>query len=280
MDRIEINGLRSLALVGVLDHEREARQPLRVDLTLGVDLHEAGTSDDLDDTANYGAVSEAVVGVIEASSDLLLERLATRIAAVAVGFEGVEEVTVTLTKLRPPIPADVESTAVTITRTRNELAGSRSGEHRAIVALGSNLGDREGYLRFAIASLGEVTARSTVWETAPVGGPDGQGAYLNMVVEVATDLDPFAFLRRCHRIEAAAGRERAVHWGPRTLDVDLIFHGDRRIDSPELTLPHPRHAERRFVLAPLAEIAPDRCPPAWQERLPDDGVRSLGPLRM
>jgi dihydroneopterin aldolase/2-amino-4-hydroxy-6-hydroxymethyldihydropteridine diphosphokinase len=278
MDRIEINGLRILALVGVLDHERLARQPLEVDLSLGVDLHDAGLSDDLDDTANYGAVSEAVVATVEASSDLLLERLAARIATVALGFTGVEEVTVTVTKLRPPIPADVDTTAIRITRTRAEVASVGSGAHRAFVALGSNLGDRESYLRFGVSSLGDVVACSQVWETDPVGGPQDQGAYLNMVVEVATDLDPFAFLRRCHRIEAAAGRERIVHWGPRTLDVDLIFHGDRRIDSPELTLPHPRYAERRFVLAPLSEIAPERCPEGWQDRLADDGVRPLGPL--
>jgi 2-amino-4-hydroxy-6-hydroxymethyldihydropteridine diphosphokinase len=154
-----------------------------------------------------------------------------------------------------------------------------AGPHTAIVALGSNLGDREHYLRFAVDQLGDVTATSQVWETAPVGGPDGQGAYLNMVVAVRTHLDPYAFMRHGQRIEAAALRQRVVRWGPRTLDVDLLFHDDTRIDSSELTLPHPRFAERRFVLAPLAEVAPNRCPADWDRVLPPDDVRPVGPLR-
>jgi dihydroneopterin aldolase len=104
MDRIEINGLRVMALVGVLPHEREAAQPLQIDLCLGVDLHDAGLTDDLGDTANYGAVSEAVAAVVRDSKDLLLERLAARIAEVALGFDRVGQVSVTITKLRPPFP--------------------------------------------------------------------------------------------------------------------------------------------------------------------------------
>jgi dihydroneopterin aldolase / 2-amino-4-hydroxy-6-hydroxymethyldihydropteridine diphosphokinase len=279
MDRIAINGLRVMALVGVLPHEREAAQPLQVDLTLHVDLHDAGLSDDLGDTANYGAVSEAVAAVVRESKDLLLERLAARVAEVALGFDRVEKVTATITKLRPPIPEDVVSTAITVERHRRELNLVPSGVHTAIVALGSNLGDREDYLRFALGELGEVVAQSQVWETAPVGGPEGQGAYLNMVVVVQTHLDPYAFMRHGQRIEAGALRQRLVRWGPRTLDVDLLFHDDTRIDSPELTLPHPRYSERRFVLAPLAEVAPERCPVGWETALPPDDVRPVGPLR-
>lgn len=278
VDRIEINGLRVMALVGVLPHEREAAQPLQVDLSLGVDLHDAGLTDDLGDTANYGAVSEAVASVIRNSKDLLLERLAARVADVALGFDRVQHVTATITKLRPPIPEDVASTAITVVRDRHQAGLPVTGPHTAIVALGSNLGDRRDYLRFAVDQLGDVTASSQVWETAPVGGPDGQGAYLNMVVAVRTSLDPYAFMRHGQRIEAAARRQRDVRWGPRTLDVDLLFHDDTRISSPELTVPHPRYAERRFVLAPLAEVAPDRCPTDWDRVLPADDVRPVGPL--
>jgi len=278
VDRIEIHGLRVMALVGVLPHEREAAQPLQIDLSLGVDLHDAGLSDDLGDTANYGAVSEAVATVVRESKDLLLERLAARVTEVALGFDRVQQVTATITKLRPPIPQDVASTAITVTRDRHDAGLGVAGPHTAIVALGSNLGDRRDFLRFAVDQLGDVTATSQVWETAPVGGPDGQGAYLNMVVAVSTHLDPYAFMRLGQRIEAAALRQRLVRWGPRTLDVDLLFHDDARISSPELTLPHPRFAERRFVLAPLAEVAPDRCPADWDHVLPPDDVRPVGPL--
>jgi 2-amino-4-hydroxy-6-hydroxymethyldihydropteridine diphosphokinase len=99
-----------------------------------------------------------------------------------------------------------------------------------------------------------------------------------MVLVVDTPLDPYAFLRRCHRVEAAAGRVRAVRWGSRTLDVDVLFHGDARIESAQLTVPHPRINERRFVLQPLSEVAPERTPAGWDSTLPTEDIRPLGPL--
>ena len=148
----------------------------------------------------------------------------------------------------------------------------------AYIGLGSNMGDRAGYLRLAVEGLGQVTAMSRVYETDPVGGPEDQGAFLNMVVTIDTALDPFTLLRQCQQLEAAAMRQRRVHWGPRTLDVDILFYDDVTIDSPNLTIPHPHYGERRFVLAPLAEIAPDRCPDGWDDRLPPGGISPLGPL--
>ena len=161
-----------------------------------------------------------------------------------------------------------------------ETGPSNVESHEAIVALGSNLGDREQHLRLAVSSLPEVVAMSQVFETDPIGGPDGQDAYLNMVVALSTTLDPYALLRRCREIEADALRQRTVHWGPRTLDIDLLFYDDVRIDDPMLTIPHPRFAERRFVLTPLAEVAPERCPAGWDETLPPEGVHPRGPLRL
>jgi len=111
-----------------------------------------------------------------------------------------------------------------------------------------------------------------------VGGPGDQGAYLNMAAEVETTLDPFQLLERCLATEAADGRDRSVRWGPRTIDVDLLLYGDVRIESPELTLPHPRMWERRFVLEPLSDIAPERLSKDWSERLPAAGVRRVEDL--
>lgn len=135
---------------------------------------------------------------------------------------------------------------------------------RAFLSLGSNLGDRTAHLRRAVDQLRAgsepaVTAVSQVYETEPVGGPDDQGPYLNLVVELAVPptVDPYRLLEQCHRLEAAAGRVRTVRWGPRTLDADLIWVDGVVLDDPELTVPHPRWRERRFVLAPLAELAPD-----------------------
>ena len=120
--------------------------------------------------------------------------------------------------------------------------------------------------------------QSQVFETDPVGGPENQGAYLNMVVTLETDLDPYALMRWLHRIEAEAGRVREIHWGPRTLDLDLLFYDDVSISGGELTVPHPRYAERRFVLSPLQEVAPERCPKNWEATLPPDAVHPRGAL--
>ena len=117
-DRIFVNGLRLQARIGVMPQERLADQPVQVDLEIETDLSRAGETDDLGDTANYGEITVAVADTVRASSDLLLERLAARIAECVLGFDRVETVHVTLTKLQPPIPEDLDSTAVRITRGR------------------------------------------------------------------------------------------------------------------------------------------------------------------
>jgi dihydroneopterin aldolase / 2-amino-4-hydroxy-6-hydroxymethyldihydropteridine diphosphokinase len=277
-DQIEISGLRAVTIVGALPHEREIPQPLEIDLAFDVDLHDAGRSDELGDTVNYGLVADRVIAVVEESKDQLLERLVARIADEVLAFDRVEAVEVRLTKLRPPIAVDATSTAVRIRRTRAEAEMPAHTVHTAYVALGSNLGSREDYLRLGVRGLGTVTAMSDVYETEPVGGPDDQGPFLNMVVEVETSLDPSALLRRCQRIEAEAMRQRIVHWGPRTLDVDIVLFDGVTMTSDELTIPHPRFAERAFVLAPLSDIAPERCPSGWESTIDRDGVRRIGPL--
>lgn len=135
---------------------------------------------------------------------------------------------------------------------------------RAFLSLGSNLGDRWSHLRRAVDQLRAgsdpaVTAVSQVYETEPVGGPDDQGPFLNLVVELAVPVavDPYRLLEQCHRLEAAAGRVRSVRWGPRTLDADVIWIDGVAVDEPDLCVPHPRWRQRRFVLAPLGELAPD-----------------------
>jgi dihydroneopterin aldolase/2-amino-4-hydroxy-6-hydroxymethyldihydropteridine diphosphokinase len=276
-DHVLINDLRFESIIGVLDQERLAPQPLRVDVDMEIDLHDAGSSDDLEQTVHYGEVAVALANLARDTQYLLLERLAQHMAEVVLSFPLVRAVELTLTKLQPPIPEQIDSTAVRIRRVRAEV--SSTTRHRAIVALGSNLGRREAHLRFAVERLGEsVVAQSQVFETDPVGGPDDQDAYLNMVVVLETELDPYALLRWLHRIEADAGRERIVHWGPRTLDLDLLFFDDVVITGGNLAVPHPRYAERRFVLAPLSEVAPDKCPENWERDLPPDAVHPRGPL--
>jgi len=138
---------------------------------------------------------------------------------------------------------------------------------RAFLGLGSNLGDRWAYLREAVAALPDVVAVSPVYETSPVGGPEDQGPYLNCVVELSTDLGPRELLEVAHRVEDAAQRERKERWGPRTLDVDVLLVDDLTVDDPDLVVPHPRMFERRFVLAPLADLAPELLPEGWEARV-------------
>jgi 2-amino-4-hydroxy-6-hydroxymethyldihydropteridine diphosphokinase len=128
---------------------------------------------------------------------------------------------------------------------------------RAFLGLGSNIGDRWQYLKDAVARLPDVVRISPVYETDPVGGPDGQHPYLNLVVELSTDRSPRQLLEEAQAAEAAAGRERTVRFGPRTLDVDVLLVGDQVVNDSDLIVPHPRMWERAFVLVPLGDLAPE-----------------------
>ena len=148
---------------------------------------------------------------------------------------------------------------------------------RALLALGSNLGDRRAHLRDAVEAMPDVVATSSVYETGPVGGPDGQGPYLNMVVRLDTELDARSLLELCARLEIAAERVRVERWGPRTLDVDIAWIDGVSVDEPDLVVPHPRMLERRFVQVPLLDVAPDLADLEWRVD-PDDRVERVDDL--
>ena len=146
---------------------------------------------------------------------------------------------------------------------------------RAFLGMGSNLGDSRQLLMTAINNLPDVCAVSGVYETAPVGGPT-QDAYLNLVVEISTSLEPYELLSVCQGLEQEARRVRAVRWGPRTLDVDVLLYGELQLTDPDLTIPHPRMDERAFVLYPLAELAPELLPKGWEAPVADQVIERLG----
>jgi 2-amino-4-hydroxy-6-hydroxymethyldihydropteridine diphosphokinase len=132
---------------------------------------------------------------------------------------------------------------------------------RAYIAPGSNLGDREGHLAAARAALAalprtRLVGASRVEETAPLGGMD-QPPYLNQMVALETALEPRALLAACQAIERSRGRVRAEHWGARTLDLDIVRYGDRRVAEPDLIIPHPGLPHRDFWQRELAELEPD-----------------------
>ncbi len=233
------------------------------------DLSGPGQSDRLDDTIDYGGLTDRVVAIMKGPHTDLLEHLAEQIASSLLEDPRAERTRVTIRKLHPPVPHDLASAAVTVTRTRV----------RAFLGLGSNLGDRWAHLRAAVNDLPDVVATSAVYETEPVGGPAGQDPYLNCVVELRTARTPRQLLDVAHAVETAAHRERWQRWGPRTLDVDVLLVGNRVVVEPGLIVPHPRLWDRGFVLVPLRDLAPELANRVLQDQ-PQlaAGVRPAGTL--
>jgi dihydroneopterin aldolase/2-amino-4-hydroxy-6-hydroxymethyldihydropteridine diphosphokinase len=243
---IGLHGLRVRGFHGVLAEERRDGQDFLVDVTLTV-----GTpaTDDLARTADYGALAQRLAADVARDPVDLLETLAQRLLDTCLATPLVQAATVRVHKPSAPIPLPFDDVTVTASRRRTSWT---------VLSLGSNLGDRLGHLQAAVTLLGATTgvlAVSPVYETDPVGGPE-QEPYLNAVVLTSVH-DPFALLRLTSAIEASRQRERTVRWGPRTLDVDLVTVGHQQLDTPELTLPHPRAAERAFVLVPWLDVDPD-----------------------
>lgn len=140
---------------------------------------------------------------------------------------------------------------------------------QAFLMLGSNIGDRAGYLKEAVEAIAnlegsEVRRVSSVYETEPWGKKD-QGMFLNQVVEVETELEPRELLTACQKIEKTLGRKREECWGPRTVDIDILLYGENVIDEETMKVPHPLLSERRFVLVPLAEVVPEVSIPGLGE---------------
>ncbi|MGZ4618168.1 MAG: 2-amino-4-hydroxy-6-hydroxymethyldihydropteridine diphosphokinase [Frankiaceae bacterium] len=256
-DRIRLRGLRMHGHHGVLAAERELGQPFIVDVDLEVDTSLAARTDDIADTVDYGGLAHRLAGIVAGEPTALLETLAWRLADACLADERVVAVAVTVHKPAAPVPLPIADIAVTV---------HRGGRARPVVlALGSNVGNRLAQLRrgrdmlAADPRVREVRG-SRVFETDPVGGPD-QGPYLNAVLVARSALGPRELLALAHAAEEAAGRVRDMRWGPRTLDVDLISYGDLTVSDDTLTLPHPRAAERAFVLAPWHDVDPDAVLP-------------------
>jgi 2-amino-4-hydroxy-6-hydroxymethyldihydropteridine diphosphokinase len=148
---------------------------------------------------------------------------------------------------------------------------------RAFLGLGSNIGDRRQTLLDAVAAIPELVAVSPVYETEPVGGPE-QGPFYNIVVELDTERSPHELLALCRELEQAAGRVRVVRWGPRTLDVDVLLVGDLTVDDDDLVVPHPRMAQRNFVMVPLLDLAPEIVVEGYDPTTAIGDVVNVGPL--
>ena len=250
-DRITIKKLEVFGNHGVFPEENALVQKFVISATLYTSTWEAGHTDDLTKSVHYGEAAQYIHDFTAGNTFRLIERLAEQLAEGLLRFfPSVSRVDLEVEKPWAPVGLPLEAASVSITR----------GWHKAYIALGSNLGDKRGYLDEAVRKLREeehckVEQVADYLETEPYGGVE-QDSFLNSVLELKTLLPPDKLLEVLHQIEAEAHRTREIHWGPRTLDLDIIFFDDQIIDTPELTIPHIDMANRSFVLQPLAQIAP------------------------
>lgn len=256
MDKIYINNLEFIGFHGVFPEEKKLGQKFLVSLELIVDTREAGKTGDLTKSVHYGLVTQDVERVFLEKSIDLIETCAENIAEMVLKkYELVKEVKVTVKKPWAPLQMHFENVAIEISRKW----------HKVYLSLGSNMGDKRENLIEAIKRIGElesteVIKSSTILETKPFGYIE-QDNFLNACLEVKTLLTPQEFLSSILKIELDMGRVREIKWGPRVIDIDILFYDNEIIQEDNLAVPHPWICEREFVLEPLSEIAPNYVHP-------------------
>ena len=259
MDEIRIQDLEVYAYHGVYEQEKEKGQRFYVNAVLFLDTKPAGKTDDLTRSVNYGEVCQKLTAWMLENKFDLIETVAERLAAgLLETYPLLQAVSVEVRKPEAPIGLPFESVSVKIER----------GWHKVCLSIGSNIGDREKYLTDAVAQLKEHKANrnikcSSFLVTKPYGGVE-QEDFLNGAVTLETTLDPKELLTFLHEIEANANRKREIHWGPRTLDMDILFYDKLVYEDAELIIPHVDLENREFVLVPLSELAPNYRHPILQ----------------
>ena len=251
-DQIRIEELEVYAHHGVYPEENEKGQHFYVNATLYTNTRPAGMADDLRLSTNYGEVCQFITEFMQQHTFQLIETVVEWTAyEVLQHFPLVQGLDLEIRKPEAPIPLPFGSVSVAIHREW----------HEAYIAVGSNMGDSRGHIAKALGQLEkhkdiQVTKVSGLLETLPYGGVE-QENFVNGLFEIRTLLTPEELLRELHKIEASEGRERKIHWGPRTLDLDIIFYDDLIYSSEDLVIPHVDMENRYFVLKPLSELAPN-----------------------
>ena len=260
MDKIKIRDLEVFAHHGVFPEENEQGQSFFVNATLYTNTRNAGLEDDLTLSTNYGEVCHFITGYMQDNTYQLIETVAENVAReVLLQFPLIQKLDLEIKKPDAPIGLPFDYVSVEITR----------GWHQVYLSIGSNLGDKKGYLDFAVDELGKLEQvrniqLSELIETEPYGGVE-QDCFLNGAIALETLLPPQELLEALHAIEAAGGRERVVHWGPRTLDLDIIFYDDLVMDTEDLIIPHIDMQHRAFVLEPLVTLCPGKVHPVLRK---------------
>ena len=264
MDIIRIDNLEVYAYHGVYDEEKEKGQYFYVNAELYTNTRKAGMNDDLDTSTNYGTVCDFIHDFMTKHTYDLIETVAEQLAqALLLEFKLVKSVLLEIRKPHAPIEKEFETVSVEIER----------GWHEAFVAFGSNLGDKEKFIDEAIEALSNlpqinIVAISDKIVTEPYGNVE-QDVFLNGVMKIETLLPADELLQILQKVEEHAGRERKIHWGPRTLDLDIIFYDDDIISEDDLIVPHPDMKNRDFVLKPLMQIAPYKLHPVYRKTISD-----------
>jgi len=251
LDEIRIEDLEVFAKHGVFPEENVLGQKFLVSAVLYTDTRRAGRTDDLTASIHYGEVCAFIDRYLREHTFKLLERAAESLAEeLLLNTQNLRKVRIEIKKPWAPVGLPLKTVSVSIEREW----------HDVIIALGSNMGDREGYLNGAVEKLNAVRGCrvkkvSDFIETPPYGVTD-QADFLNGCLEMETLMYPHELLDELHRIEKEAGRERIIRWGPRTLDLDIIFYDDMILQDDDLCIPHVEMHKREFVLKPLCGIAP------------------------
>lgn len=251
MDKIKIRDLEIFARHGVYPEETVLGQKFLVSLTLEMDTRQAGLYDDLSASVDYGRVAHDTEKFLTEHTYQLLEAAAEGLAEeLLLSYSKIIRITVELKKPWAPVLLPLDTVAVEITR----------GWHTVYLSIGSNMGDKEENLNRALEYLKRdrnirITKVSDYHMTKPYGYTE-QDDFLNGAVELVTLYTPQELLDVLHKAEADGGRERLIHWGPRTIDLDILFYDDVVMSEPELIIPHKELHKREFVLVPLMQIAP------------------------
>lgn len=258
-DQIHIKNLEIFAHHGVFPEENKLGQKFLVSATLYTGTRQAGKHDDLTQSIHYGEVSQMITEYLQQHTWKLLETVVENLAEeMLLTIPRLEAVRLELKKPWAPVGLPLETVSVEIER----------GWHTAYIALGSNMGDKQAFLQMGVDELNKtrgchVETVSDFITTAPYGGVE-QDDFLNGALKLRTLLPPEELLDRLHEIEAQANRKRIIHWGPRTLDLDILLYDDLILDTPDLYIPHIEMQKRDFVLEPLAQIAPYARHPVYQ----------------
>lgn len=264
MDKIFIKDLEIFAYHGVLEEEKKLGQKFLLSLELGLNLKKAGITDDLNKTVNYAELCSKVEIEFKKEKYDLIETAAEKTAEfILLNYNLVKTVKLTLKKPWAPILKPLDYVAVQIERSL----------HSVYLALGSNLGNKKKNLDDALNlidlnPLCKLCKVSNFYTTAPVGYLD-QDDFLNAAAEIKTLMSPSELMDFLLEIEKELKRERKIHWGPRTIDLDILLYDDIVTEDEHIMIPHPRMHERLFVLEPLCDIAPYKLHPLLNKRIID-----------